>query len=246
MREKYNTAGARLYLAPHVSGFANIRSRVQLCSCMEYNLLLRRIQMKSKIINHKFYSRPTLKVAQELLGCFLVRKYRGKTIRGMITETEAYAGEDDLASHASRGRTPRTEAMYGEPGRAYVYMIYGMYHCLNIVTEKKDFPAAVLIRGVEINPSPALPLRKGESPNFSLSKREIKGDLNGPGKLCKFLRIDKRLNGWDMTKGEKLWIASPGLVRLGRKERNLKITKSKRIGVDYAKHCKEYLWRFSI
>ena len=193
--------------------------------------------MRKNILHHKFYSHPTLEVAQELLGCFLVREYRGKVWRARITETESYIGEDDLASHASRGRTPRTELMYGDPGRAYIYMIYGMYYCLNIVTEKNDFPAAVLIRGVEIE---------------DVDHKKT----NGPGKLCKFLKIDKKLNGWDFMLGEKLWIASPRLepeahqpwaeVRLGRKERNSKIIKSKRIGVDYAKHCKEYLWRFSL
>jgi DNA-3-methyladenine glycosylase len=185
--------------------------------------------LKRKILSKKFYAQDTLQVAQELLGCFLAREYRGKIWRVMITETEAYAGEDDLASHASRGRTPRTELMYGEPGRAYVYIIYGMYHCLNIVTGEKGFPAAVLIRGMEIE-------------NVDHKK------TNGPGKLCKFLKIDRKLNGWDITKGEKLWIARPEGTRsrLGRKERNLKIIKSKRIGVDYAKHCKEYLWRFQL
>jgi len=186
-------------------------------------------QLKRKILPKRFYTKNTLEVAQELLGCFLVRKYRGKIWRARITETEAYAGEDDLASHASRGRTPRTELMYGDPGRAYVYMIYGMYYCLNIVTEKKDFPAAVLIRGVSV-----------ETQDFASLQ------IDGPGKLCKFLKIDKKLNGWDLTKGEKLWIASPRLVRLGRKECNSKIIKSKRIGIDYAEHCKEYLWRFHI
>jgi DNA-3-methyladenine glycosylase len=129
--------------------------------------------------------------------------------------------------------------MYGEPGHTYVYMIYGMYFCLNVVTEKKDFPAAVLIRGAEINPSPTLPLRKGERPVFPLSRRGTKGDLNGPGKLCRFLRIDKKLNQWDLTRGEKLWIE-----KCDPKFKLPKIAKSKRIGVDYAKHCKEYLWRF--
>jgi DNA-3-methyladenine glycosylase len=179
-------------------------------------------KIKVKILNREFYNQDTLKVAQDLLGCFLVRKYRGNIWRAQITETEGYAGEDDLASHASRGRTPRTEIMYGEAGRAYVYMIYGMYYCLNIVTEKKDFPAAVLIRSVKID-------------NIDYKK------TNGPGKLCKFLKIDKKINGWDITKDEKLWIE-------GRdpKMKMSKIQKSKRIGVDYAKHCKEYLWRFQM
>lgn len=180
--------------------------------------------MKSKILPRKFYYRPTLKVARDILGCFIVREYRGKIWRALITETEAYIGEKDLACHASRGRTPRTEVMYGQPGHAYIYMIYGMYHCLNIVTEKKDFPAAVLIRGMRI----FSPLPEGR-------------ELNGPGKLCKFLYIDKKLNGWDLTKGKKLWIEprNPRAKLLG-------IKKSKRIGIDYAKHCRKYLWRFSI
>jgi DNA-3-methyladenine glycosylase len=102
------------------------------------------------ILKRKFYQNNTLKIAQDLLGCFLVRKIGNKIIKGVITETEAYIGEEDLASHASRGRTPRTEIMYGEAGHAYVYMIYGMYHCLNVVTERKNFPSAVLIRGLKI------------------------------------------------------------------------------------------------
>ena len=179
-------------------------------------------QLQQKILPEEFYARNTPKVAQNLLGCFLVRKYRGKIWRGMITETEAYAGQDDLASHASRGRSPRTEVMFGEPGRAYVYMIYGMYFCLNIVTEKNDFPAAVLIRSVEIE-------------NIDVKKTD------GPGKLCKFLKIDKKLNKWDITKGGKLWI-EPRDAKI----RIPKIQRSKRIGIDYAKHCKEYLWRFHL
>ena len=102
------------------------------------------------ILKRSFYVRPTLEVARDLLGKILVRKTGRKEIRAVITETEAYVSEDDLASHASKGRTPRTEPMYGEAGHAYIYMIYGMYHCFNIVTEKKDFPAAVLIRAVKI------------------------------------------------------------------------------------------------
>ena len=198
-------------------------------------------QSKQKVLPRKFYAENTLKVAQDIVGCFLVRKYRGKISRATIMETEAYVGEDDLACHAYRGRTPRTVVMYGEPGHAYIYMIYGMYYCLNIVTEPRDFPAAVLIRGVELNPSPTLPLKKGESSILPFCKRGTKGDLNGPGKLCKFLKIDKRLNKLDITKGEKLWIE-----KRDPKIKLPKIKKSKRLGIDYAKHCREYLWRFSI
>ena len=173
------------------------------------------------IIPRKFYQRNTLKIAQDLLGCFLIRKIGNKIVRGMITETEAYIGENDLACHASKGRTPRTEIMYGEAGRSYVYMIYGMYHCMNIITEKKDFPAAVLIRGIKID---GVDYKK----------------TNGPGKLCRFLKIDRELKGWNVTKGKKLWIEKPD------KKQKLKIHKDKRVGIDYAKHCKHYLWRFFI
>ena len=105
-----------------------------------------------KIVPAPFFNRSTLAVAKELLGKFLVRKTGEGTIEGMITEVEAYIGPEDKASHAARGRTPRTEVMFGGPGIWYVYMIYGMYHCLNIVTEKEGYPAAILIRSVTLNP----------------------------------------------------------------------------------------------
>jgi DNA-3-methyladenine glycosylase len=173
------------------------------------------------IIKRNFYNRNTIQVAQDLLGCFLVREYKGKIMRAMITETEAYRGEHDLASHASRGRTARTEIMYGKPGHAYVYMIYGMYFMLNIVTEKKDFPAAVLIRAV------------GAIHELSLR-------LDGPGKLTKHFHIDKSLNGYDLTKGKKLWLEYP------KSKKRLKIIKSPRVGVDYARHCKKWKWNFRV
>lgn len=173
------------------------------------------------ILKKSFYNRDTLKIAEELVGCFLVRKIGKKIIQGIITETEAYVGEDDLACHASRGRTPRTEIMYGAAGRAYVYMIYGMYHCLNAVTERKNFPAAVLIRSLKIE---------------GVDDKKT----NGPGKLCKFLQIDRKLNGMDLTVGKKLWIEK------GSENKNFKIKNSKRVGIDYARRCKHYLWRFHI
>jgi DNA-3-methyladenine glycosylase len=173
------------------------------------------------ILTKSFYQKDTLKVAQKLLGCILVRKIGRKVWRARITEVEAYIGEDDLACHARVGRTKRTETMYGQAGHAYVYLIYGMYHCLNIVTEAENFPAAILIRAVEIEGVP---------------KRET----NGPGKLCRFLSIDRKLNGHDITRSEQLWIE--------RSEHHTgeKVKKSKRIGIDYAQHCREYLWRFHL
>ena len=174
-----------------------------------------------KILGRKFYARPTLTVAKDLLGCMLVRTIAGKEVRALITETEAYIGQDDLASHASKGKTKRTELMYGRAGRAYVYMIYGMYYCLNIVTEKKDFPAAVLIRAVKI-----------EGAGYEKT--------NGPGKLCRELKIDRELNGADMTQGEKIWIER------GKKIAPEKIKASERIGVAYAGSSAQNPWRFTI
>lgn len=178
--------------------------------------------MCMNILPRSFFARDTVKVARELLGCFLIRKVGKNIIRARIVETEAYHGEDDLACHASKGKTKRTEVMYGEAGQTYVYLIYGMYHCLNVVTMQRDFPAAVLIHAVEIE---GVPFRQ----------------TNGPGKLCRALGIDRRLNEWDMTLGRKLWVEQPA-----QSIPSERIVAGKRIGVEYAKHCKEYLWRFSI
>lgn len=172
-----------------------------------------------KILPPSFYKKDTLRVARELLGCFLVRDIDGEIMRARIVETEAYIGEDDLACHASKGRMKRTETLYGEAGHAYVYLVYGMYHCLNVVTERKDFPAAVLIRAVEIE-------------NVSFKQ------TNGPGKLCRFLNIDRTFNGADMTSRKELWIEK------GNHVPDSDIAMSPRIGIDYAKHSKEYPWRF--
>lgn len=169
-------------------------------------------------LGRKFYNQNTIEVAKGLLGCFLVREHKGKVKKAMITEVEAYRGEYDLACHASKGKTKRTEVMYGRAGHAYIYMIYGMYFMLNIVTEEKEFPAAVLIRGL-----------RAEDLN-----------LNGPGKLTKFLNIDRSLNGHDLTIGEKLWIERPET----RKKHRIK--RSPRVGIDYAKHCRRWKWNFRI
>src|SRR3989344_951033 len=149
--------------------------------------------MQHKRLARTFFNRPTPQVARELLGKFLVRRIGRKTIAARITETEAYCGPNDLASHASRGRTKRTEVMFGPPGHAYVYLIYGMYHCFNITTERDGYPAAVLIRSVVLT-----------STTFSHSQ-ECENVVDGPGKLCRYLQIDKSLNNKDLTTSKKLW-----------------------------------------
>ena len=194
-------------------------------------------------LNRKFYNRKTLLVARELLGKYLVRKIGRKTVVGMITETEAYCGRKDRASHASRGLTPRTEVMFGPPGRAYVYMIYGMYHCLNVVTEKKGEPAAVLIRSVALETSDmeqATSSKKQEAGDMQhVACRFVAAKLNGPGKVCREFQIDKKLNGMDLCKSRELWIEN-----FGEKIKPSQIKKDKRIGVDYAGKWKDKRWRF--
>jgi len=182
------------------------------------------------IVKQIFYNQSTLKVAQDLLGCFLTRKIGQKIIRTKIVETESYNGPDDLASHASRGRTERNKVMFGEPGVIYVYFTYGMHYMLNIVTEKKGYPAAVLIRAVE---SPLT------GPIFC---RGRKINTNGPAKLTKALQINKKFNSLPIYKRKYgLWIEK-------RKEdlKPWQIKKTTRIGVDYAKEFKDKKWRFYI
>lgn len=146
-----------------------------------------------------FFLRPTLVTARDLLGRTLVRMLDGQRLAGRISEVEAYIGEDDLASHAARGITPRNRPMYGSGGQAYVYLIYGMYHCLNVVTEGEGFPAAVLIRAIQ----PLEGLARMESHRPGRPRRSL---ADGPAKLCQALAIDRRLDGWDLTAGAALWL----------------------------------------
>lgn len=158
-------------------------------------------------------------VARSLLGRYLVRETHGSRHAGRIVEVEAYVGPEDRACHASKGRTKRTEVMFGPPGRAYVYMIYGMYHCLNVVTERLDYPAAVLIRAVE----------------------HESGLIDGPGRVCRFFEIDRTLNSHDLTSGKDLWIEDRN-ERISR----TKIGAFARIGVDYAGPWAVKPWRFRL
>ena len=172
-----------------------------------------------RILPRIYFNRPTVTVARSLIGKYLVRVIDGRMLAGKIVEVEAYVGPRDKACHASKGRTQRTEVLFGPPGVAYVYLIYGMYHCLNVVTEREEFPSAVLIRAIEID-----------------------GDLiDGPGRLCRALQIDRRLNRADLTTGESLWFEDRGvLVERGD------VGTHPRVGVDYAGAWAKKPWRFRL
>jgi DNA-3-methyladenine glycosylase len=182
-------------------------------------------------LNRKFYERDTLKVARALLGKKLVRRIDGRELSAMIVETEAYCGEADTACHAHRGKTPRNVIMFGEPGHAYVYFTYGMHYMLNLVTEEEGNPCAVLIRAV-------LPLT-GIAQMEARRKRKGTDLTNGPAKLCQAFRIDKSLNGWDLTLGKELW------VEAYKKIPAKSVITAPRIGIFYAhKEHRDAPWRF--
>ena len=166
-----------------------------------------------------FFERGTLTVARALIGMHLVRD-DGHTLRaGRIVETEAYLGPRDLAAHSARGRTRRTEVMFGPPGHAYVYFIYGFWNCLNVVTGRSGVPHAVLLRALE-------PLGA------------LAGHTWGPGLLCRALHIDRRLNGADLL-GDELWLEYPHMPAPA-----VRIVRATRIGVDYAGEWAQRRWRF--
>jgi len=167
-----------------------------------------------KRLRRTFFNRSTLIVAEELLGKILVFKNH----KGIITETEAYMGFDDPASHAARGKTKRTEIMFGPPGYSYVYLIYGLYHCLNVVTEKEGFPAAVLIRGLLVQDQ-----KTGKDIH-----------LDGPGKICRYLGITTQdHNKIDIVKNEDFYV---GCVK-----KTLGFKTTSRIGIRVGQ---DKLWRF--
>lgn len=196
-------------------------------------------------LSQDFYAGDTVAIAQALLGKLLVRRLDGQLLAGRITETEAYIGRCDKACHAYHyRRTPRTETLFRAPGHAYIYLIYGMYHCLNFVTEPEGEPAAVLLRAVE--PVAGLEtirrLRYGDKP---LTPYRIRNFLNGPGKVCQGFGLTRAQNGLDLT-GDELFLCD-GPEDLGlpcpapRRER---ICRGPRIGVDYAQEARDFPWRF--
>lgn len=185
------------------------------------------------MLSRAFYQNPTLDVAKNLLGKKLIRRIGNNFLTALIVETEAYIGAEDSACHASKGKTPRTEVMFGEAGYAYVYFVYGMHYMLNVVTETKGFPAAVLIRAAE--PLENRPImvknRKGQEKHV----------CNGPARLCQAFLINKSLNGNDLTADKELWIEN------GQEIANSEIVSKPRVGIDYADaKDREALWRFYI
>ena len=165
-----------------------------------------------------FYDRDTVTVAHELLGKWLVHMDGGRKRIGKIVEVEAYLGPHDLAAHSARGRTERNKVMFGPPGHAYVYFIYGMYFCMNVVTEREGHASAVLLRALE-------------------PVKNIEDRTQGPGLLCRALHIDRRLNGHDLL-SNNFFITAPAEA-----ERTA-IVKRPRVGVDYAKHWARRHLRF--
>jgi DNA-3-methyladenine glycosylase len=167
-----------------------------------------------------FYDRDTIVVAHDLLGKCLVHRVHGIERVGRIVEVEAYLGPHDLAAHSAKGLTPRTKPMFGPPGHAYVYLIYGIYHCMNVVTQPEGIASAVLLRALE-------------------PVRNVEARTQGPGLLCRALEIDKRLNGHDLL-SDDFHIADDGYPE------KFSIVKRPRIGVDYAGHWAKRLLRFYI
>ncbi len=183
------------------------------------------------ILPRNFYARSTLRVARELLGAQLVRVVAGHKLIGVITEAEAYIGQEDLGCHARAGRTRRTEVMFGPPGHAYVYFTYGNHWMLNVVTEREGFPAAVLLRAIR-------PLRGAEE----MSRRRSGRDTLGPGKLTQALGVTGADNGLDLTQPRSgLWIQE------GTSVPDRAVTKGPRVGLNTVPEpWKSKPWRFLV
>jgi len=179
------------------------------------------------ILKRAFYNRPTLEIAPELLGKFIVYNTPEVILSARIVEVEAYIGQDDPACHAARGKTKRNEIMFGKPGFAYIYFIYGMYHCLNFVTEPVGKPAAILLRAAEAEENSDLIGLHSDNNQMQSSL------LKGPGKFCKGFGLTREQNGLDLT-GDILYLQD-------RKSTVEVIEKSPRIGIKVGTNL---LWRF--
>lgn len=193
-------------------------------------------------LKRKFYNRPTLDVAKDLLGKKIVHYINGKRLVGKIVEVEAYIGAIDKAAHSyNNRRTKRSEIMFGPPGYAYVYLIYGMYNCINVVTQNEGKGTAVLIRAVEpVENIETMAYNRYNRPIESLKKRQIINLTDGPGKLCMAMGITKAANnGMDLC-GNTLWIEKAA------EDRTFEIVRTTRVNIDYAEEAVHFPWRFYI
>ncbi len=195
-----------------------------------------------KRLLREFFSRDGITVARELLGKILVHETKLGTVRGVITETESYMGEEDKASHTYGGRrTDRTEPMYHQGGTSYVYLIYGMYSCMNIAAMTEDIPQAVLLRKVEPADEQSrrnmeqLRLEKAKKPQLAAIRKHL---ADGPGKLCIAMGITREDNDIDMVNSPSFYVTE------GMDIAEEQIKAGKRIGIDYAEEAADYLWRF--
>jgi len=197
-----------------------------------------------KMLNKKFYERDTLTVAEELVGKYLIRRYQGQYIVSRITEVEAYIGAIDKACHAYDGKvTPRTKVLYEQGSTCYVYLIYGMYYCANVVTEEKGIASAVLLRGVDIVEGKELAANlRYDKEWIDLSAYQKKNMSNGPGKLCNALAITKADNESSFC-SEDLFIVDTWNEH---GEIDFEIEKGPRIGIEYAEEATDFLWRFCL
>ena len=191
------------------------------------------MSINSSILNRSFYSRDTAMVARDLLGKTLICQIDGITLTGTISEVEAYYGENDSASHASRGLTPRTSVMFGLAGFSYVYFIYGTHNMLNVVTELEGVAGAVLIRSLIPGAAEEIMIKNRNGNRCNIA--------NGPARICQALGISREQNSIDLTAGEELWIEDHDSVPSDC------MVASPRIGINYANQKdREALLRFQI
>ena len=201
------------------------------------------------MLPRSFFLGNTVDIAQNMVGKYLVRQYDGITLAVRITETEAYVGRMDKACHAYQYRkTKRTKTLFTPPGTAYIYLIYGMHCCLNFVTEPEGEPAAVLIRGVEPrHNADIIAENRFGCKREAMTAYQKKNFLNGPGKVCAGLKIDRALNGLPYG-SEELFLcdrlSEAGLPDHPEDETPLNIRVGKRIGIDYAEEAVDFPWRF--
>ena len=193
-----------------------------------------------KRLQRSFYLKPALQIAKNLLGKVLVRKIGTNFLAGKIVETEAYLGPEDKASHAYQmRRTARNEAEYLEGGHIYIYLIYGMYWQLNIVAAKRGVPECVLIRALEPIDYQNFAFEKKQTGRGLKSLKNEMNSTNGPGKLCRWLRLDKSFYGEDLSQSRRLWVEDWGVV-----VNSAQIIETTRIGIEYAGPWSKKPWRF--